>query len=259
MDRLFKLQKEWYDEARFPDPALVARLLEYRAPYYLDKWCFASFDDDPALEEDGLKCVPIGTIQFVGKWLETLDATDPKMAPLEVPAALSPYLGREYFKAQGCDIPAECLDGSKWFIKDAGHLKKWNSNLYDDRDLGYFVEDDGFYIVSRRVKLASEWRTFVYEDEIVGCENYSGDLLGFPDKKTLKAMVAAYAEDIHPKAYTLDVGVIEGGATIPIEIHPFVACGLYGFNDPVMLNMYEAGWLWYFEQSDGCPKIAENR
>lgn len=259
MDRMFKLQSEWHDEVRFQDPAAIARLLAYRAPYYFDRWTFAAYDDEPSLEEDGLRCIPIGTVQFVGKWLETLGAADPKMTPLEVPAALSAYLGREYFVSKGTDIPAECLDGSKWFVKDAGQLKKWNSNLYDDRDLSCFIEPDELYVVSQRVPLVSEWRVFVFEDEIVGCENYSGELLAFPDGKRLEEMATTYAADLHPSAYTLDVGVLKDGTTIPIEIHPFVACGLYGFNDSVLLNMFEGGWLWYFSQSDGCPKIAEAR
>ena len=246
MDRMFVLQREWLEDKSFPDPKSLERLFDYRCPYFLDRWTTMGIDDEPAAFIDDLKAVPIGTIQFVSRWLEALGGKDSRMTPLEVPRCLRRFAGREYFIAKGSSIPKENMDGTRWFIKDADHLKKWNSLLYDDRDLSYFIEPDTLYAVSSRVSFASEYRVFVYEDEIQECEHYLYDPAVFPDGKRLKEMVSIYSEQVHPKAYTLDIGILEeNGQTVPLEIHPFACCGLYGFNDSVLLDMYEAGWDWY--------------
>ena len=246
MDRMFVVQSEWLEDKSFPDPGVLERLLDYRCPYYLDKWTTMSIEDEPTLTIDDSKAVPIGTIQFVSRWLEALNGKDKQMTPLEVPKCLREFTGREYFISKGKDIPEKYMDGSKWFIKDIDHLKKWNSLLYDDRDLSYFIEPDTTYSISERVEFNSEYRTFVYEDEIQACEHYLYDPAIFPDGKRLKEMISIYSAKTHPKAYTLDIGILKGsGETVPLEIHPFSCCGLYGFNDRVLLNMYEAGWDWY--------------
>jgi len=64
-------------------------------------------------------------------------------------------------------------------------------------------------------------------------------------------MVNAYREEPHPEAYTLDVGVrrgVQGAITEPIEVHPFVACGLYGFDGDALPDMLAKGAEWYRKQ-----------
>ena len=79
-----------------------------------------------------------------------------------------------------------------------------------------------------------------------------------PDSKTIKNMVDAYAKvEPHPGAYTLDIAVIKDDSgennnkknnkTVPLEIHPFVACGLYGFYERELLDMLEEGFMWYLK------------
>ena len=251
MDRLFEVQESWAESNRFPDPAVVERNFSYQCPRYLDKWEYVGDEEEPVAEKDGLRCVPVGTIQFVQKWLEALGGADKAMTPLEIPYAMSTFLNRKYFRCKGTDLPKECLDGSKWFLKDASQLKKWSSLLYDDMDLSYYIEPDHVYTVSEKLEFASEWRVFVFNDEVVGCENYLGDILAFPDGAALSFMIQAYSKVPHPRAYTLDVGVIEkrfDSVTVPIEVHPFAACGLYGFNGLELADMYDAGWKWYLEE-----------
>jgi hypothetical protein len=44
-------------------------------------------------------------------------------------------------------------------------------------------------------------------------------------------------------AYTLDVAMLKSGRSVVLEIHNFVSCGLYGFDDaaiiPMLINAFK--------------------
>ena len=62
-----------------------------------------------------------------------------------------------------------------------------------------------------------------------------------PDAAVVHDMADTLRE--HP-ALALDVAVLlEGGRTVAIECHPFIACGLYGFEGPKMVSMARDAWL----------------
>jgi hypothetical protein len=113
------------------------------------------------------------------------------------------------------------------FIKSATQYKGFTS-LVDDVSL---IPDD-IYFVSEEIDIESEWRTFIYNGELVGIHHYLGDFTIFPDILFIQQMIAAYKNC--PPAYTLDVGINKNG-TFLIEVHPFVSCGLYGFRNYKLL------------------------
>lgn len=83
----------------------------------------------------------------------------------------------------------------------------------------------------------------------------------FPGSDAVHDMIALWrgSGEPHPKAYTLDVGIIadkETGehVTVPIEVHPFVACGLYGFSDPVIADMLVAEYEWYRDDAPAAKR-----
>lgn len=216
--------------------------------------------------EELTNIVPIGDLRFVSSWLALMpNATDPSMTPLEIPPSLRKFACRKWRLCKGKDIPADEMDASRYFVKDADTLKKWNSLLYDGEISG-FIELDTTYAISEKVNFLSEWRVFVNDGRIVGAENYLGDPILFPSRETIYDIVRTL-ENSHeaPGAYTLDVGVMsayrncenngiipdtQGYVTVPIEVHPFVACGLYGFSDPRELpDMLARGYNWYFRDA----------
>lgn len=262
MDRRFAVQRAYAEALRDHSAQAYMTALRFFCPRYLDSFSIADEGDkDAFLPTERERCVvPVGGLEFVQECLHVQrdaglygnpDAVDVEMTPIEVPDALMPYAGREYHRMLGCDIPEDMLDGSRWFAKDAGILKRWNSALHDSGTIRHLIDADTLYVVSERVTFVSEWRLFVHEDEIISCENYVGDALAFPDAGTIREMMSAYAEASHPRAYTLDIGVIERDGrrqTVPIEVHPFVACGLYGMYDMLIPEMLEAGYQWYLHQ-----------
>lgn len=159
------------------------------------------------------------------------------MKPIEVPEELRKYLNREYYILKGKDIPNE-VKNENYFFKDADTLKKWNNSL-NPYDLT--LDDNTNYVVSKRINFDSEYRVFIYENEVVGIKNYLGNILIFPDVDYINTIINEYNG---PAAYTLDIGIYNNKTDL-IEIHPFVSCGLYGFSDKCIIPMLEKGFSWY--------------
>lgn len=216
-------------------------------------------------ESDFATIVPVGDLGFVSRWLTLMpNAADPSMTPIEIPPALRKFAGRRWRLSLGDELLGDDFDSHKTFLKDADTLKKWNSLLCGG-DMSGLVDRDTTYAVSEKVDFLSEWRTFVNDGRIVGIENYLGDPTLFPEREILFDMVRKMqAAGEAPGAYTLDVGVMaagstshlrstqisDGHATVPIEVHPFVACGLYGFSDPRELpDMIISGYNWYYKDA----------
>lgn len=241
MDKIFVIEKEY--ATKNIDGIHLRYLLAKLSKYHLDKMMVMTIEE--AHNITGEKVIPVGDIEFVQSFLPE------KMLPLEVPACLRRFVARDYDIMKGCEIPNDIMENQgNYFFKDADTLKKWNSSL-EIGDVGRFIESDTNYVVSRKVNFLSEYRVFVFEDEVQACQYYIGDPLLFPERKYIETLVSEYSNHKHPEAYTLDVGIFEnksGYCTDIIEVHPFVACGLYGFSDRCIPEMLEAGYEWYKNQ-----------
>lgn len=229
MDNVFIIQEEY---AKTIDGIMVKTIMDRYAAWYLDKYEIG--EEYSLLPRE--TAVPVGNLLFVQKFLEQ------KMQPLEVPEELRKYIQRdEYFICKGKDIN-DCYKNELFFFKDADTLKSWN-NALNPWDLNLKPETN--YVVTSRVEFLSEYRVFVHDKEILGCQNYLGDPMSFPDSEYIKDIISEYEG---PKAYTLDIGIWEKdgkSVTDIIEIHPFVSCGLYGFYDREIIPMLKDGFDWY--------------
>lgn len=261
MDRIFVVEQGYANALADHSAQSYLAALRMFCPRYLDRFVIYDGSEDMLLPSGmGETVIPVGTIGHVMECLRIQrdagvygnpGAIDTAMSPIEVPDALMPYVGREYHRMLGRDIPDRMLDGRRWFVKDATTLKRWNSALHDFGTLGHLIDGETEYVVSERVSFVSEWRLFVHEDEPIACQNYLGDVLVFPDASAIRAMTSAYAKSPHPRSYTLDLGVMSDGSTshtVPIEVHPFVSCGLYGMFDMLIPDMLEGGYQWYLHQ-----------
>lgn len=260
MDKRFIAHRDYLDNTANISNVLLRSVLLHALPRRLD--ILEYVDEMPSdFSEYDKNCIPVGDLNWVREWLSHLpEAKDPFLTPLEVPAPMAGHLHREYFKSYGRDLDELHFDASKYFLKDADTLKKWNSLLYDGEVSGLVVPDT-LYVVSEKVNFLSEWRVFVHEDAEQGAFNYLGDPMMFPGSDAVHDMIALWrgSGEPHPKAYTLDVGIIadkETGehVTVPIEVHPFVACGLYGFSDPVIADMLVAGYEWYRDDAPAAKR-----
>lgn len=189
-----------------------------------------------------LKVIPISSIEHTRKWLNTNFHTSLK--PIELPEVLMKY-SPGYQKLTGEELLKLGYDNDKYFIKRIDKMKSWTSLMDPYESARPHISKNGLYAISPIHFVLAEYRIFVYCGEILGCQHYSGSPITFPNEEIISKMVFEYFTA--PKAYTLDV-MVTPEATIPLEVHPFVACGLYGFQDMKLLDMWEEGLNWYIKK-----------
>jgi hypothetical protein len=103
-------------------------------------------------------------------------------------------------------------------------------------------ESDVDVYVSPILDIRSEWRCFVYNDEIVGCQYYSGDPFKFPNVTYFNDIVSDLQMSV---PYCLDLGVLYDGTTIVIEVNDILASGNYG-HEYKLYDMYRDRYLGIF-------------
>lgn len=170
-----------------------------------------------------LDAIPIGSLEFVFDYMNlNLNIPKEKIKPINVPIQLTnkSYTQRNCSVLKSTDL---VFFKHPLFIKSATQYKTF-TEIVDSNDN---IPND-LYFVSEVIEIESEWRGFVFNGELVGLQNYTGDFTLFPDVMIIRAMISAYTSS--PLAYTLDVGINKIGTFI-IEVHPFVSCGLYGFRE----------------------------
>lgn len=169
---------------------------------------------------------PIGSLAFVFSYLETHFSVDKDtISPINVPHELrrEEFLKRDYRLLEKKDITVD----RPLFVKSATQYKAFMEIVRDANQI-----PEGLFHVSEVVEIESEWRAFVFKNELVGLQHYLGNFCIFPNVETIQSMITKYASC--PPSYTLDVGINEKG-TFVIEVHPFVSCGLYGFQNNKLL------------------------
>ena len=186
--------------------------------------------------------IPIGTIEYVKKFIDTfLIQTnkdyvdiDQYIRPINVPPELRLPVVLEGTRGEILEGIKRLemfygIGARKYYIKSTEVLKDPINGDYD-RDLLGKVIPESLVVQARPMTIIkSEWRVFVYQGNILACQNYSGDPLVFPNAMAIKDMVKGYTSA--PEAYTLDVMVSENDMTSCLEVHEFFSCGFYGFSD----------------------------
>lgn len=189
----------------------------------------------PEIESMNTKdIIPVGDLLFVGDWLQKYYGIE-NMNPIEVPGILrtEEFLKRKYSIVSKEELPSSGI----YFVKYASKLKVFSytgaiTHLFDSslEYAGKIKLDEGLYQVSEQVDILSEYRVFVFRDEVINMVNYDGNPLTMPDTALLRKMVNMYMYDNErPGAYTMDIAVMKDRGTALLEVHPFVSVGLYGY------------------------------
>lgn len=121
------------------------------------------------------------------------------------------------------------------------HLGFWDKNNFEE----------DFYLVSNLIDIDCEYRVFVLNDNILDIKMYVGnwDCYNLLDLSIVSDVVKTIKNNRNledfPLCYTLDF-YINNNKTYLMEVHPFVSCGLYGFNDlSKIFNMFIFGYKYY--------------
>ena len=185
--------------------------------------------------------VPVGSVEFCEK------VFGKDITPLNVPLPLRTmdFAGRQVWELDRTDLERLLPKIGKAFIKSATRCKTDYTGIYRCGDT---LPDDSRYFVSTvKETPVAEWRCFVYLDSLVDVRRYNGSYAetltqsGFSQiSKMIQAMKNYYGTKL--PAYVLDVGRFPDSDTLKIiEAHIFIACGLYGCEDSMLLPMLNAG------------------
>lgn len=90
------------------------------------------------------------------------------------------------------------------------------------------------------VDFISEYRVYYLNNEIIGCKNYYGDSLVFPDADVIRNMFDRYSERF--VAGSIDVGITSDGKTLLVEVNDAYSLGNYGIGDISYSKMIVARW-----------------
>jgi hypothetical protein len=206
----------------------LKQALDFQTWFYGEAQHSVTYSDVPTLSgaiPNG-SVIPVGSNEFVFAYMQQHERHAPQnIEPIYIPSALQTeaFLGRSL--SRETDIE-KALTNSDFpiFVKSATQYKGVTSLL--EEQVGLPADE---YWLSSSISIQSEWRGFVHHHELLDVRSYAGDFRVMPDFTKMDAMIAAFRNEA-PAAYTLDVAVTEAGDTVILEVHPFVSCGLYGFD-----------------------------
>jgi hypothetical protein len=225
---LEKIGGEWLDDFVYISKEPLKRLgFEIRA-----------FDGDDW--ENTLTCYPldiktdiiIGSVQSTTIFYTACGIETPKY--LGYPEELKLYLNRELRDGKFGNL-FQGYPNFPYFIKPKNDVKLFTGEVITEigqlqwiKEYTDITDDTEVYISAVLPKIVSEYRCFVHEDKLVGIQYYLGDFKIFPSVHVIEDMIASYKSS--NCAYTLDVGVMEHGSTVLIEVNDMWAIGSYGMD-----------------------------
>ena len=147
--------------------------------------------------------IPIGSVEFVSNYIKQYypNAIN-SILPLNVPECLFSYAGRKIVNV----LKPE--DMNKFNDKYLFATALYTKSLLKIKDvyngpIDYRPNKDIYvnYQVSEYIDIDSEWRVFVFKNEIQHIANYSGDCTIFPNINIIKEMIKVYSNNEAPVAY----------------------------------------------------------
>jgi len=163
-----------------------------------------------------------------------------------IPAELLPFAGRRLWKSTIDDVidltSAESFQPI--FVKPLPDQHKlFPGKVISNRfDTLVFLHADSAtpVLCSEVVQFGSEWRVFIHHHQIVNISHYLGTPTIFPDVLKIEQMIDTYTDQ--PVAFSLDVGVIASGETLPVEVNDCIALGAYGLRSVRYAQMIRDRW-----------------
>lgn len=196
--------------------------------------------------------IPVGDIEFTEKYL---NKQIKPFNPLSIfDEDKDRIFKRNIWVVEFSAIPnifeLPCNKGNRLFIKDNGGAKKYEPFLCRENELGILmnelkdrgVKSDRQFIISEEIDILSEWRCFIHNGRILDCKNYLGDFRLLPEQPIMEETADILHNKLGLDAFAVDFGVNKEG-TFLIEMHRFLACGLYGFEHKNLGKMIKCAYI----------------
>jgi hypothetical protein len=182
-----------------------------------------------------------GYVGVVHRALERLALPPPDLHP--APPVLLPLFARSIRATTLGEVRAMTMPV---FVKPLSQHKAFTGHVrrgeLDDLHRTSHLPDDFDVLVSDVVRFVSEWRCFVVNGRCVGARPYAGDVLpSAPDWSVLRRAIETLG-DAAPAGYSIDLGVLDDGATSIVELNDGYALGSYGLAPIPYAELLEARW-----------------
>ena len=195
-------------------------------------------DDPDALfhyDLDAEKDIVIGSVESSIKFFEQSGMKTPNA--LGYPKEIIKFMGRNVEETTFGKLLVSDR-AYPYFIKPSKEVKLFTGDIIEKESfldtlklLTPNLNSDTELYLSTVIDIVSEYRCFVFNDELEGIHYYLGDFRKYPDTDVIDQIISEYKSS--PVAYTVDVGVTASGDTILVEVNDMWAIGSYGF-DPKM-------------------------
>jgi hypothetical protein len=184
--------------------------------------------------------VVYGYVSVVHRALERVGAQTQALST--TPPALARFLERRTWQTT---LGAVRQSSAEVFIKPlrddkafAGHVR---SGRLADAQVTAQLPDDLEILASEVVTLVSEWRLFVLEGRCIGARPYRGDHRApQPNLALVESVIAAFVDA--PIAYAVDLGLVDDGRTILVEVNDAYSLNAYGLPSVPYAQMIAARW-----------------
>lgn len=130
------------------------------------------------------------------------------------------------------------------FIKPARYPKEFMAGVITLPSSIEFLKDtpdDTPALLSNIVDIVSEYRCYIINKKLVGIKHYQGDCRIFPNVQVIDNMINDYKSA--PRGYSIDVGILDSGKTILIEVQDGWALGNYGLEADVYARLLTTRWF----------------
>lgn len=209
---------------------------------------------DPIEDPESVESLPaddhtiiVGTLQHVRRAIERAAGAYPEVETL--PSALRPYAGREV-RVFTSLAEARAHTRLPAFVKPYRSMKRFRAAVVHGPEdwPGEDMSGDAEILVSDVVRFVAEYRVFVQDrgrrtaaGEILDVRRYDGSFRHYPDMEVVDAMIAAWSDDA-PSAYALDIGILEDGRTVVVEVNDIIATDDYGMDACAYAGMIIRRW-----------------
>jgi hypothetical protein len=181
--------------------------------------------------------LPVGSVEFVRASMHLAGIDEPES--LTYPPELDALLGRRV-----TTMPLDRVRGTRFvkpvttklFTGFVWHESRRDDD-YDEHDFEQLqvlraLPRDTMLWVTEPVRFQCEWRYYVLDGQVIGAGRYDPDGeddAPAPSPMVLHEAVAAMSKVAdRPVSYAVDLGVLESGDTVLVEVNDAWAIGLYG-------------------------------
>lgn len=201
--------------------------------------------------------IPVGSVQFVQHFCNDVFGLDgPMVKALNIPRELRCllYMRRLVWDSQTAkDLKSLHKQYGDLLVKPGKTPKLFEMTRYTGKET--FPEGEPLFVSqSFSHKIVGEWRVFCLNGKIMSIHPYGPmDSWLMPDKDIVQEMAQCVNRYSCP-SFAMDVAVLgncppDEPRTAVIEVHPFISCGLYGFEGPDVLKMAIAAWRHFVKEA----------